>query len=195
MLQVTSLPATTVTELADSDAALIRQVKQRHQPSFKKLYDRHLPTVYGLCMRLTGNRQMAEEATQEAFILVWRKIDSFKGESAFGTWLHSLTSNSTISYLRRQKSWLQRMRNSDDYESLANDLEYNAPADIHDLLQWLPQLPERARMVFVLHGIEGYRQEQVAKVMGISVGTVKAQFHKASSLLKQWLETATGESA
>ncbi len=173
--------------LADSEVTLIAQAKQRNQNAFKRLYEKHLGKVYGLCLRITGNRSMAEEATQEVFIQVWRKIDTFNGDSSFSTWLHSLTTNTTISYLRKPKNWMQRMVGTDDYEDLAEQLPAGADADEDHLQACLARLPERARMVFVLHAIEGYRQEDIATTLGIAVGTVKAQFHRARHLMESWL--------
>lgn len=193
MLQLTTDPGATVTELVDGEALLIRQAQARQQGAFRRLYERYLPQVHGLCLRMTGSRQAAEDATQEAFILLWRRIGSFRGDSSFGTWLHSLTANSTISYLRRQKRWWQRLGDHETWELLAGQLEDSPPADLDTLQQLLPRLPERARLVFVLHAIEGYRQDQVARMMGTSPGTVKAQFHKASSQLKAWLGDNSGD--
>jgi RNA polymerase sigma-70 factor (ECF subfamily) len=193
MLQVSTPQSASVTELADSEALLIRQVQGRQQAAFRRLYERYLPQVYGLCLRLTGNRQLAEDATQEAFLQVWRRIETFRGESSFSTWLHSLTANSTLSYLRRQKRWWQRLGDQEYFEAVAEQLVDNPATDPGDLMQLLPRLPERARLVFVLHAIEGYRQDQVARLMGTSTGTVKAQFHKASSQLKVWLGDDNGE--
>lgn len=193
MLQATTHEGATVTELVDSDALLIRQVQARQQAAFRRLYERYLPQVHGLCLRLTGNRQLAEDATQEAFIQVWRRIETFRGESSFSTWLHSLTANSTLSFLRKQRRWWQRLGDHEHFETVVEHLEDSPATDISPLLQLLPRLPERARLVFVLHAIEGYRQEQVARLMGTSTGTVKAQFHKASSLIKVWLGESNGD--
>lgn len=173
--------------LADSEQALIAQTRQRNQNAFRRLYEKYLGKVYGLCLRMTGNRQMAEEATQEVFIQVWRKIDTFAGDSSFSTWLHSLAANTTISYMRKQKNWLQRMVGLDAYDELARQLPAGAATDEEHLQACLARLPERARMVFVLHAIEGYRQEEVAAALGIAVGTVKAQFHRARELMEAWL--------
>ena len=173
--------------LADNEFTLITQAKQRNQNAFKRLYDKHLGKVYGLCLRMTGNRQLAEEATQEVFIQVWRKIDTFAGDSSFSTWLHSLTANTTISYLRKQRNWLQRMMHSDDYQALAEQLPAGAATDEEHLHACMARLPERARLVFVLHAIEGYRQEEIATQLGIAVGTVKAQYHRARELMEGWL--------
>ena len=123
--------------LADSEATLITLVKQKHEVAFKRLYDKYLPMVYGLCLRLTGSSTAAEDATQEVFIQVWRKIDTFAGESSFKTWLHSLATNTTLTYLRKQKSWRQRMIGSDDYEELAENLVATSPTEMDDLQYWL----------------------------------------------------------
>jgi RNA polymerase sigma-70 factor, ECF subfamily len=176
-----------VVVLADSEAVLIAQSRQRNQNAFKRLYDKHLGKVYGLCLRMTGNRALAEEATQEVFIQLWRKIDTFNGDSSFSTWLHSLTANTTISYMRKQKNWLQRMVHSDDYEEMAQQMPAGAATDEEHLQACLARLPERARLVFVLHAIEGLRQEEIATSLGIAVGTVKAQFHRARELMEGWL--------
>lgn len=176
-----------VVVLADSEPALIAQTRQRNQKAFRRLYEMHLGKVYGLCLRMTGNRQMAEDATQEVFIQVWRRIDTFNGDSAFSTWLHSLAANTTISYLRKQKNWLQRMVGSDDYDAMAQQLPAGAATDEQHLQACLARLPERARLVFVLHAIEGYRQEEIATTLGIAIGTVKAQFHRARELMEGWL--------
>lgn len=170
-----------------SESSLIALAKQQHQPAFRQLYDKHMRTVYALCLRLTGNATQAEDVTQEVFIQVWRKLHTFNGDSAFSTWLHSLTTNTALSYLRKQKSWRQRMQDTDDYELLSEQLVDNPPPDLNDLQAALARLPERARIIFVLHALEGYRQESIAKVMGITTGTVKAQFHRARQLLESWL--------
>lgn len=191
MLQASTHIGTT--PIDEGEALLIRQVQARQQLAFRRLYQRYLPQVYGLCLRLTGSPQLAEDATQEAFIQVWRCIEGFRGDSSFGTWLHSLTTNCTLSYLRRQKRWWQRLDDHADYEALTDAMEAPASMDTQTLMDCLPRLPERMRLVFVLHAIEGYRQEQVARLMGISVGTVKAQFHKAATLLKDWLGESSGD--
>lgn len=97
--------ASAVIVLADSEPMLIAQARQRNQHAFRRLYDRYLGKVYGLCLRMTGSRQMAEEATQEVFIQVWRKIDTFAGDSSFSTWLHSLAANTrgSCSYCMRSR--------------------------------------------------------------------------------------------
>jgi len=182
-----ALPGPQLTVLAPDQASLIARCQRRDQGAFRQLYDQHLGLVYGLCLRLTAERTLAEDATQEVFIQLWRRIDSFKGESSFTTWLHTLCTNTTLSYLRRQKSWRQRIHLSDDSDALAAAVAGSAPPDLADLDACIRRLPERARLIFVLHGIEGYRQDQVAELLGIAPGTVKAQFHRSKQLLLGWL--------
>jgi RNA polymerase sigma-70 factor (ECF subfamily) len=173
--------------LAPDEASLIALCQRRHQGAFRQLYEQYLGQVYGLCLRLTADRALAEDAAQEVFIQLWRRIDSFRGDSSFSTWLHALCSNTAISYLRRQKSWRQRIHLGEDVEELTQALEAEAPPDLADLDACIRRLPERARLIFVLHAVEGYRQEQVARMLGIAPGTVKAQFHRTKQLLLHWL--------
>jgi RNA polymerase sigma-70 factor, ECF subfamily len=174
--------------LDDSERALLALVKQKDQRAFRQLYDKHVGRVYALCLRLTGNAASAEEASQEVFIQVWRKIDSFSGSSAFSSWLHSVASNTTISYMRKQKGWLRNIISKDSDEVRPDEEKYVPGVDLSRLDRLILKLPERARMIFVLHAIEGKRHEDVAKQLNISSGNSKAQFHRAKTLIKGWLE-------
>lgn len=172
-------------QIDDEEQLLLLLVKQHNQEAFRQLYSKYVGQVYALCFRLTGTRQMAEEATQEVFLQVWRKLGEFEGKSKFSTWLHRLASNITISYLRKQASWLNKFKSA---EIDTPELEAQSSPDLNRLDGLIRRLPERARIVFVLHGIEGYRHEDVAQAMNTSVGNSKAQFHRAKKLLKTWLE-------
>lgn len=164
---------------------LIESARQGDRHAFQQIYQQHIGQVYALCFRLTGDRGYAEEAAQEVFIQVWQKLGNFKGDSKFSTWLHSVTSNVAISYLRKQKGWLQKMFNLED-SAVADIPNDNLTGEI-DLDAIIVRLPERARIVFVLHAIEGYRHEEIAQRMNIAVGSSKAQFHRAKQLLKDWM--------
>lgn len=164
---------------------LIASARQGERSAFQQIYQQHIGQVYALCYRLTGDKDHAEEAAQEVFIHVWQKLDNFKGDSKFSTWLHSVTSNVTISYLRKQKGWLQKMFNLE--ESAVADMPSDGLTSEIDLDAIIVRLPERARIVFVLHAIEGYRHEEIAQRMNIAVGSSKAQFHRAKQLLKDWM--------
>jgi len=176
--------------LKDSETALLALVRQKDQSAFRHLYDKYNKRIFALCLRLTGNAAMAEGATQEVFIQVWRKIDTFSGNSSLYTWLHSVASNTTISYMRTQKSWLTRVISNDEDEENSRHYEqaYVPGPDMSRLDRLIMRLPERARMVFVLHAVEGYRHEDIAKKLGTSTGTSKAQFHRAKNLIREWMD-------
>lgn len=167
------------------EQTLIDAVRDGDTIAYHQLYDAHVKRVYALCLRLTGDRALAEDATQEVFIQLWRKIGNFNGQSRFSTWLHSVAANVTVSYMRKQRGWFQRMFNIDESDAQ----HFAAPADTHsiDLEALIVRLPERARMVFVLHAIEGYRHDDIAGMLGMAVGSSKAQFHRARQLLKAWM--------
>lgn len=132
---------------------------------------------------------MAEEATQEVFIQVWRKIGTFSGKSSLYTWMHSVASNTTISYIRKQKGWLNKViskDNDDDYNTYEES--YVPGPDLSTLDKLIMRLPHRARLVFVMHAVEGYRHEDIAHMLKTSTGTSKAQFHRAKNLIKSWLD-------
>lgn len=167
------------------EQTLIDAAKDGDTLAYHQLYDAHVKRVYGLCYRLTGDKALAEDATQEVFIQLWRKIGNFNGQSRFSTWLHSVAANVTVSYMRKQRGWFQRMFNIEE-----SDAQHQAaPAETHsiDLEALILRLPERARMVFVLHAIEGYRHDDIANMLGMAVGSSKAQFHRARQLLKAWM--------
>ncbi|MCY7296531.1 RNA polymerase sigma factor [Alteromonas sp. a30] len=145
----------------------------------------HVGRVYALALRLTGQASMAEEATQEVFIQVWSKLKNYRGDSRFSTWLHSVASNVTISYLRAQKGFWQNLFNIEDSEVASKPAQQCAGSV--DLEAYIQRLPERARLVFVLHALEGYRHEDIAEMMDMAVGSSKAQFHRAKQLIKAWM--------
>ncbi len=168
-----------------SEMDLIKAVQEGDKKAYQKLYQTYIGQVYGLCFRLTSDKSLAEDAAQEVFIQLWRKIGNFKGDSKFSTWLHTVTSNITISYLRKQRGWVQRMFNIEDSEAM--NFSADQGTDLSELEAHVARLPERARIVFVLHAIEGYRHEDIADMMKMAVGSSKAQFHRAKQLLKEWM--------
>jgi len=169
-----------------SECLLIERLREGDQVAFSALYELHVNRVYGLCLRLLADKQHAEDATQEVFVQLWHKIASFDGRSQFSTWLHSVTSNIAISYLRKHKNWLQKVVSIDQ-----SGMDEQSAADcqgLNGLDKLVLRLPERARMVFVLHAIEGYRHEEIATMLGMAVGSSKSQYHRARQLLKEWYE-------
>lgn len=169
-----------------SEAQLLAKVQQGDKTAYHTLYQTYIGQVYALCYRLTADAALAEDAAQEVFIQLWHKVGNFKGDSKFSTWLHRVTSNVTISYLRKQRGWFQRMLNIEDSSAMQHSAEGSA-AEV-DLEKYIQRLPERARLVFVLHAIEGYRHEEIAEMTKMAVGSSKAQFHRAKQLLQEWMD-------
>jgi len=169
----------------DEEQQLIAKAKAGDQHAFYQLYNMHHKRVYGICWRMLADKDSAEDICQEVFVQVWQKLASFKGNSKFSTWLHSVTSNIVLNHLRKQKNWLQRVFSIEEQvvEDVGEQMQELSSLDRH-----IMRLPERARLVFVLFAVEGYRHEEIGKMLNMAVGSSKAQFHRAKSLLKEWLE-------
>ena len=169
----------------------ITQAKQGSQVAFQQLYQLHHRRIYALCWRMLADKESAEDVCQEVFVVLWQKINNFRGESKFSTWLHSVASNVVLGHLRKQKNWFQRMFSIEDQASTTLPEEAVVPledtAELEELDKHIAQLPERARLVFVLFAVEGYRHEEIAKMLTIAVGSSKSQYHRAKTLLKESL--------
>ena len=153
--------------------------------AFERLYRRHVTRIHGLARRMLGTSE-ADEATQDVFVRTWQKLGQFRGESAFGTWLHRLAVNVVIE--RRRAFAIRRDRISDD--ELALDLATVAPARTDlavDFESAIEQLPAGAREIFVLHDVEGYKHREIATLVGITSGTSKRQLHRARMLMRRHL--------
>lgn len=169
----------------DPDKGLVGQAAKGSMQAFQQLFERHHRRVYGLVWRLAGDTDTAQDLTQEVFIKLWDNLASFRGESKFSTWLHTVATRVAITELRKNKRWQQvRLTGEAGY---ADDLEYQEGADLSELDGLIQRLPEQTRWAFVLHCIEGLRHEEVAAEMGIAVGTSKAQVHRARMMLEEWL--------
>jgi RNA polymerase sigma-70 factor (ECF subfamily) len=139
--------------------------------------------VYALCLRLTADRALAEELTQDAFVKAWRSLGSFRGEATLSTWLCRIAVNTVVSHQRR-RPWLGVARGDLDDA----DPRHADPAGARDLERAIARLPRRARQVFVLMDVEGHSHEECAALLGMAVGTSKAQLFRARQLLRGWLE-------
>jgi RNA polymerase sigma-70 factor (ECF subfamily) len=161
------------------------------ESAFEELYQRYCRRVYTLCVRITGNADAAEDLTQEVFLLLHRKLGSFRGESSFSTWLHRVTVNRALMYLR--KSFLRYEETWDDQglqriaDRQARQREDVSPLDRIALEQAIRELPRGYRTVLVLHDIEGYCHDEIAALLGTSVGTTKSQLHKARMRIRHRL--------
>jgi RNA polymerase sigma-70 factor (ECF subfamily) len=176
-----------------SDHALARAAGLGDMKSFEELYERHNRRVYSLCLRMTQNVAEAEDLAQEAFIQLFRKIGSFRGDSAFTTWLHRLTVNQVLMHFRKRSVKLERTTEEGEtpVQIVRGTEDPNAMPvlDRIALDRALSQLPPGYRTVFVLHDVEGHEHEEIAKMLGVAVGTSKSQLHKARMKLRRLLKT------
>ncbi len=176
-------PAITISAYtADPDVGLAASGDRR---AFERLYRLHVNRVFSLCARMVNDRIRAEELTQDVFVRAWEKLHLFRGESAFGTWLHRLTVNVVLN--DRKTEGRQRSRFEDDVEGSAVDALPSrpaAPGDRMDLEMAINKLPKGAKRVFVLHDVEGYKHEEIADMLGVTTGATKAQLHRARMLLR-----------
>ena len=153
--------------------------------AFEELYHVHLPRVHSLVRRMTGGRD-TDEITQDIFVRVWQKLGSFRGDSAFGTWLHRLAVNVIIERFRTDATRRQRLIDGDAiFDTLSAPPR---PRDVSlDFEAALERLPDGARQIFVLHDVDGYKHSEIAELLGISAGTSKAQLHRARMMLRKHL--------
>ena len=178
--------AATAADRAADEARWVERARQADPSAFEKLYRANVDRVYGLCLRMTGERSEAEDCVQEAFIQAWNKLDKFRGDAAFGTWMHRVAVNVVLGRMRRSKREQDRIRAVSDVaparEAIADD------GAMRDLEQAINELPSGARHVFVLHAVYGYSHGETGDMLGIAEGTSKAQLNRARRLLVQQLE-------
>jgi RNA polymerase sigma-70 factor (ECF subfamily) len=179
--QMVSTSQTIVSE----EAMWIKRAQKADPRAFEKLYRMHIDKVYGLCLRMTGSVAEAEDCAQEAFIQAWNKLSKFRGDSAFATWLHRIAVNSVLGRMRKSKREQDRIQVA--AEISASQASIGDGGNLRDLSDAVGRLPEGARHVFVLSGIYGYSHEEASNMLGIAVGTSKAQLHRARKLLSKEL--------
>lgn len=171
-----------------SDFELAKLAETGNIAAFELLYERYHRRTYSLCLRMTNSQTESEDLTQEVFIQLFRKIGSFRGESAFSTWLHRLTVNQVLMHFRRRS--VKNEKTSEDGEmpeQIVPGTENQKRMPVLDriaLTRAIEQLPPGYKSAFVLHDVEGYEHEEVARILGISVGTSKSQLHKARLKLR-----------
>ena len=170
----------------DSEADLVRRARRGDVEAFEELYRGHVGRIYAVSLRMVTDPALAEELTQEAFVRAWRKLASFRGTSAFGTWLHRLAVNVVLDALRARRRWRERFSEEPPARQPATP-ERDAAGAL-DLERSIAMLPPRARTVFVLHDIEGYKHREIAKLLELSVGASKAHLHRARRRLREELQ-------
>lgn len=176
---------------AASDLELARAAAAGDTAAFEKLYVQHHRRVYSLCLRMLGSDGQAEDLTQEVFLQVFRKLGSFRGDSAFTTWLHRLTVNQVLMHFRKRGVKLEHTSEEGDFTNVVETpLQSTRRISMVDRLaleKAVGELPPGYRTVFVLHDVEGYDHEEISDILQVSVGTSKSQLHKARMRLRQLL--------
>jgi RNA polymerase sigma-70 factor (ECF subfamily) len=186
-----------------SEAEAIERAKQGDGEAFQFLYNLHKRRVYSLCLRMTGNTASAEDLTQEAFLQLFRKIGTFRGESAFSTWLHRMSVNVVLMQLRKKSLPVvpidETMEGEDEgvvrKEPGAPDERLAGAVDRLQLQRAVDELPPGYRTIFVLHDVEGYEHNEIAGIVGCSIGNSKSQLHKARIKLRELLRMNRAEKA
>jgi len=169
-------------------SSLIRRAQTGDRAAFEQIYRENVGRVYAICLRILANSARAQELTQDVFVRAWEMIGTFRGESAFSSWLYRLTVNVVLVDLRAKKRRTARVLVTDDLSAYDKASNPANPGSAIDLERAIALLPEQARTVFVLHDIEGYQHGEIAKITGVAEGTSKAQLHRARKLLRETLE-------
>jgi RNA polymerase sigma-70 factor (ECF subfamily) len=183
-------------ELSESAAILLAQ--QGDAAAFEVLYRLHNRRVFALCLRMSVDRSEAEDLTQETFLTIFRKIQSFRGESAFSTWVHRVTVNTVLMRFRKKNIASDSLDEANDWDENGSkatvqlgerDLRLSGTIDRVNLERAIAQLAPGCRMMFLLHDVEGYRHEEIAAIAGCTVGNSKSQLHKARVRLRELLSS------
>lgn len=170
------------------DRELTGRARDGDVAAFEQLYRRHVGRIHAVCLRLAGNRALAEECTQDVFVQAWQALAGFRGDSGFGSWLHRIAVNAVLERHRhrlRQAAWMTPQDADSMAAVAAPDEQYDAALDLERVIA---TLPDAARTVLVLHDVEGYRHEEIADLTGLAVGTCKAHLHRARQLLRTRLQ-------
>ena len=177
------------------DSEVIRRAQEGDADAFATLFRAHKSRIYSVCLRMTNNAAEAEDLTQDAFLQVFRKIATFRGDSAFSTWLHRIAVNTVLMHFRKksltQVSLDEPYSNSDGAnirrEYGAKDNYLTGCVDRVALSNAIKDLPQGYRTIFVLHEVEGYEHQEIAEMLGCSVGNSKSQLHKAKLRIRELL--------
>ena len=171
-----------------TETELVALAQGGDHAAFEALYRAHSGRVHALCLRMTCNAALADDCVQEAFVQAWRKLSSFQGASAFGTWLYRIAVNEVLGVQRRDRRRVTHLQVVGE-EERTEELEYSHSLGLEageemDVEQAVRALPEGARNVFVMVGLHGYSHEEAASTLGVAVGTCKAQLHRARHLMR-----------
>ena len=178
---------------AVDEQLVVARVKRGDAAAERQIFETHVDRVYRLAFRMTGDDDQAQEFTQETFIRAFERIDQFRGESSFSTWLNSIGTSVILNGLRKVKRFRQREFEYDEVGAIAGS-ERQAEPDLKEKLALaIDDLPIKYRMVFVMHDVEGYTHEEIGEALGMPVGTSKAQLSRARARLRETLAEFAGE--
>jgi RNA polymerase sigma-70 factor (ECF subfamily) len=177
-----------VTDDPDDEVSVVRQAQARDMQAFERLYRQHVGRVHAICLRMTANVTRAEEMTQKTFLTVWEKLPHFRGESAFSSWLHRIAVNAVLADFRAENRRRQRVFGTEDPAIFETVPRAPSVGIRLDLEQAIAGLPPQARAIFVLHDVEGWQHDEIARELGVATGTSKAQLHRARKLLQEALQ-------
>ena len=186
------------------DADLIRRAQQGDSEAFATLFHAHKMRIYSLCFRMTNNTAEAEDLAQDAFLQVFRKLATFRGDSALSTWLYRIAVNTVLMHFRRKTpcrvSLDEPVRNQDDSRSVrreygTRDGRLDSAVTRVALTRAISELPEGYRAIFLLHEVDGYQHREIAQLLGCSVGNSKSQLHKAKLKIRDFLSQTDTEAA
>jgi RNA polymerase sigma-70 factor (ECF subfamily) len=185
-----------------AEAEAIERAKQGDEAAFEVLYNLHKRRVYSLCLRMVSNPAQAEDLAQEAFLQLFRKVGTFRGESAFSTWLHRMTVNVVLMNLRKKglpvvslEETIETDEESPKKELGGQDLKLTGSLDRLQLQRAIEKLPPGYKTIFVLHDVEGFEHNEIATMVGCSIGNSKSQLHKARLKLRDYLKFMRAEKA
>lgn len=166
---------------------LVERARRGDEEAFDRLYRENVERVYAVCLRMCADRDLAERLTQDAFVRGWRGLKAFRGGSRFSTWLHRIAVNVVLEDQRAgsRRERLHERRAETEGTAVTSDFAGDTRLDLE---RAITALPRGARAVIVLHDIEGYRYEEIAELMGITIGTVKSQIHRGRRMLREALE-------
>lgn len=169
----------------DWEGALVERARSGDTRAFERLYREHAGRVYGLCLRMTREPQLAEDCTQETFINAWRALGGFETRSSLGTWLYRIAVNVALG--KRRKAGAVEIAMDDDDGELASGWTFETPMEVQEIESAVAGLPDGARDALVLHALYGYSHAEAAQMLGVAEGTCKAQLHRARRLLRERL--------
>ena len=166
------------------ERTLVQRVKDGDPSAERALYDAHVDRVYGLAFRMTGDETLARDLTQDAFVRAFDRIDGYRGDAALSTWLHSVTTSVVLNGLRKVRRIREREADLDDARGAVSNDRQPEP-DLRDRLHAaISGLPDGYRTVFLMHDVEGYTHQEIARALGVAEGTSKAQLSRARAKLR-----------